>query len=509
MRSIPHLMCILSFLTLSAVQQTAAQTVSSGIEPYRPQLHFTPQEKWMNDPNGLVYYKGTYHLFYQYYPGGTQWGPMHWGHATSKDLFHWQHQPVALYPDSLGYIFSGSAVVDSNNTSGLGKNGKVPIVAIFTHHDPKVEKQGGNAQSQSLAYSLDEGKTWSKYAHNPVLPNPGISDFRDPKVNWYEKGRKWIMTLATKDRVTFYSSSNLIRWTKESEFGADLGGHGGVWECPDLFALTLNGKQHWVLLVSINPGGPNGGSATQYFVGQFDGHRFVPSDTATRWIDYGADNYAGVTFSNTGKRRIFIGWMSNWLYADKVPTRAWRGATTLPRELRLASNGSSVVLASEPVRELGTLMTAVPATVLRKIRIKDTTMLKQLRFITPFKIKMGGSELKDFALTFKSADGKRFVFGYNALKKKFYTDRTRSGETSFHQEFAKIHYAPKISRGRTWNVEIVIDAASAEIFADGGKTSFTEIFFSPQPLHTLSLSSKAGITIDKLSYVPLQGALKR
>lgn len=258
-------------LAFAGQAQTAAP-VPPATPQYRPAYHFTPAAHWMNDPNGMVYYQGTYHLFFQYYPDGMVWGPMHWGHATSPDLVSWKEQPIALYPDKLGMIFSGSAVVDVNNTAGFGKNA---MVAIFTHHNSEEEKKGQNKHEyQSLAYSLDAGKTWKKYEGNPVLPNPGIADFRDPKVSWYEAGKKWVMTLATKDRITFYSSSNLKNWTKESEFGEKLGAHGGVWECPDLFPMTLNGKTHWVLIVNLNPGGPNGGSGTQYFVGNFDGKYF-------------------------------------------------------------------------------------------------------------------------------------------------------------------------------------------------------------------------------------------
>jgi fructan beta-fructosidase len=300
---------ILSFF-FALLLQIAAQTTTHAQtqELFRPRFHFSPKEKWMNDPNGLVYYQGTYHLFFQYYPGGIVWGPMHWGHAISKDLIHWQQQPIALYPDSLGYIFSGSAVVDSNNTSGFGRNGKIPLVAMFTHHDPVAEKAGSKTfQNESLAYSLDGGSSWTKYSGNPVLRNPGITDFRDPGVFWYEKGKKWIVALATKDRISFYSSTDLKSWNKESEFGVGIGAHGGVWECPNLFPLNWGQKTFWVLLVSNNPGGPNGGSGTQYFIGQFDGHTFRPVDNTTRWIDYGPDDYAGITWNNTGRRRIFLG----------------------------------------------------------------------------------------------------------------------------------------------------------------------------------------------------------
>jgi len=241
----------------------------------------------------MVYYKGIYHLFFQYYPDSTVWGPMHWGHATSTDLIHWQQKPVALYPDTLGYIFSGSAIVDYKNTSGFGRPGQVPLVAIFTQHDPKGAKaKRKDFQNQSIAYSLDNGKTWIKYKGNPVLKNPGIIDFRDPKVMWYAPGNKWVMTLATKDRITFYSSPDLKNWKKESEFGENVGAHGGVWECPDLFTLDDNGKKIWVLIVNLNPGGPNKGSATQYFLGNFDGNRFTPFATDTKWLDYGPYEYA-------------------------------------------------------------------------------------------------------------------------------------------------------------------------------------------------------------------------
>src|SRR5687767_5106825 len=275
-----YLVIIIIFLfACCSEHQNVFQNEPSQREPHRPLFHFTPPANWMNDPNGMVFYNNTYHLFYQYYPDSTVWGPMHWEHATSKDLVHWDHQPIALYPDTLGYIFSGSAVVDVNNTSGFGGDGKVPLVAIFTHHDPAGEKRGIDTyQVQSLAYSLDEGKTWTKYAGNPVMKNPGIRDFRDPKVIWHAATKKWIMTLATLDRITFYSSPDLKTWMKESEVGKDFGGHGGVWECPDLFPLDYQGEQVWVLLVSINLGGPNGGSATQYFTGRFDGKSFTPFD---------------------------------------------------------------------------------------------------------------------------------------------------------------------------------------------------------------------------------------
>ncbi|WP_316934346.1 glycoside hydrolase family 32 protein [Hymenobacter sp. AT01-02] len=360
----------LALSLLAAAPVVQAQTpapVPPATPQYRPAYHFTPSAHWMNDPNGMVYLNGTYHLFFQHYPEGMTWGPMHWGHATSKDLVSWKEEAIALFPDKLGMIFSGSAVVDENNTAGFGKNA---LVAIFTHHNADEEKKKTNKhQYQSLAYSLDEGKTWKKYEGNPVLPNPGIQDFRDPKVSWNVVAKQWVMTLATKDRITFYGSPNLKSWTKLSEFGEKLGAHGGVWECPDLFPLVLNGKTHWVLLVSINPGGPNGGSATQYFVGQFDGKTFTPTTTTQKWVDWGKDNYAGVTWNNTGARKLFLGWMSNWEYANEVPTSPWRSAMTTPRDLALRQVGPEIYLTSEPAKEVSKL--AQPSQTLKNVAVKS------------------------------------------------------------------------------------------------------------------------------------------
>ncbi|MFP4621986.1 MAG: glycoside hydrolase family 32 protein [Bacteroidales bacterium] len=319
-------------------------------QQFRPQYHFSPKQKWMNDPNGMVYYKGTYHLFFQHYPEALHWGPMHWGHTTSEDLFHWKHRDIALYRDSLGYIFSGSAVVDKNNTTGFQTDEEKPLVALFTHHNPD-----DGLQTQSIAYSTNGGDTWTKYEDNPVIKNPGIKDFRDPRVFWHKKTSKWIMVLAAGHHVRFYSSPDLKDWTLESEFGKNVGAHGGVWECPDLFPLALDGNERnkkWVLLVSINPGAPNGGSGTQYFVGDFDGHRFVNESKGHQWIDYGTDNYAGVTWSNVPEREIFIGWMNNWTYADTIPTSTWRGSMTLPRKLTLSTVGGNPRLVSQPMKEI-------------------------------------------------------------------------------------------------------------------------------------------------------------
>ncbi len=479
-----------------------AQTVYH--EQYRPQIHFSPKEKWTNDPNGMVYYNGTYHLFFQYYPDSTIWGPMHWGHALSTNLIHWQQLPIALYPDSLGYIFSGSAVVDKNNTSGFGKNGKVPLVAIFTHHDPVGEKAGRkNFQNQSLAYSIDEGKTWIKYAGNPVLQNPGITDFRDPKVMWYEPQKKWVMTLATKDRITFYSSHDLKDWTKESEFGKEIGAHGGVWECPDLFTLNDNGKKIWVLIVNLNPGGPNGGSATQYFLGDFDGKTFTPSHIDTRWLDYGPDEYAGITWSNTGDRKIFLGWMSNWLYAKVVPTDIWRNAMTLPRELKVKHVGNDIFITSQPVTELNKIES-------KPVTFQDVQVDKNLDLSTktgklelPCRLNLDFEKPTDFSIVFSNDAGEKLVIGYDKKQNRYFIDRTKSGKVDFQKEFSGKHVAPRLANTDKMNISLIIDVSSVELFADDGLSVMTEIFFPSKPYNQISIQSSEGITIKKLEYTQL------
>jgi fructan beta-fructosidase len=498
MDHLKHFICLVFVLACSHVKKQSLQPVA-GNEPYRPQIHFSPREKWMNDPNGMVYYKGTYHLFYQYYPGSTVWGPMHWGHATSTDLVHWEQQPIALYPDSLGYIFSGSAVVDSNNTSGFGMEGKIPLVAIFTHHDPKGEKAGrSDYQNQSLAYSL-EGRTWTKYSGNPVLKNPGIRDFRDPKVSWYEEGKKWIMTLATLDRITFYSSPDLKEWKKESEFGKEAGAHGGVWECPDLFSLDEQGQKIWVLVVNINPGGPNGGSATQYFTGRFDGHQFIPYQTDTRWLDYGPDEYAGVTWSNTGNRRIFLGWMSNWQYATVVPTEKWRSAMTIPRDLSIEKIGDKYMIHSRPVPELDKL--AEQAVVMKDIEAGNFDLTaKTGKLAGPARLNIQADKIEDFTITLSNRSGQKLVIGYDNTGNRYFIDRTASGKVDFEKGFAAVHTAPRFSHRADLDLTLIIDNASVELFADDGLTAMTEIFFPDSLFSDITIRSPGGFKINSLQY---------
>lgn len=471
-------------------QDTATAAGTAQREPHRPLIHFSPQAKWMNDPNGMVFYNNTYHLFYQYYPDSTVWGPMHWGHATSTDMMNWQHQPIALYPDSLGYIFSGSAVVDVNNTSGFGKDGQTPLVAIFTHHDPVgAEKKTLTYQNQSLAYSLDEGKTWTKYSGNPVLKNPGIQDFRDPKVSWHEPTKKWVMALAVSDHITFYSSPNLKDWTKESEFGQKVGAHGGVWECPDIFPLAHNNDTVWVLLVSINPGGPNRGSATQYFTGKFDGRTFTPFQTDTRWIDYGPDDYAGVTWSNLGSRKVFLGWMSNWQYGQLVPTATWRSAMTVPRDLSLEKIGDKYFLRSTPSPELDKL--AGPFA---------TVNGNEFGITLPARVQLTSDQLKDFSITLSNSKGQQVVIGYDSAAKAYYIDRTASGKVDFEPTFASRYTAPRVSDKQQADVTLIIDVASVELFADGGLSAMTAIFFPDEVYNKVTVAGKNGFAVKELKW---------
>ena len=493
---------VFSFLLLSFISITNATAQETYHEQYRPQIHFSPKEHWMNDPNGMVYNDGIYHLFFQYFPGGTVWGPMHWGHATSKDLIHWQQEAIALYPDSLGYIFSGSAVVDKKNTSGFGKNGKIPLVAIYTNHDPKGEKAGTkNFQNQSIAYSLDNGKTWIKYSKNPVLKNPGITDFRDPKVMWYSPENKWIMTLATKDRITFYSSKDLKNWKKESEFGETEGAHGGVWECPDLFPLKYQGKTVWVLIVNLNPGGPNQGSATQYFTGDFDGTKFTPNSSQTKWIDYGPDEYAGVTWNNTGSRRIFLGWMSNWLYANQVPTVKWRNAMTIPRELHLTKVKNEMYVTSEPVEELKLIARKdFVKTNVTVSKSTDISRLMQQPVSLPCRINLSMAQGDNFSVILSNNLKEKLIVGYDKESNQFYIDRTMAGNSDFNKEFAEKHFAPRISESKEMTLSLIIDKSSIELFADGGLSVMTSIFFPEKPYDKIEISTSGKVLFNSISY---------
>ncbi|MGK7393558.1 MAG: glycoside hydrolase family 32 protein [Candidatus Cyclobacteriaceae bacterium M3_2C_046] len=459
-------------------------------EPHRLQFHFSPPEQWMNDPNGMVYLDGEYHLFYQHYPDDNVWGPMHWGHAISKDLVHWENMPIALYPDTLGYIFSGSAVADMENTSGFGSEGETPLVAVFTYHDPKKEQAGSDKfQTQGIAYSLDKGRSWTKYEENPVLDNPGIRDYRDPKVFWYEEDQKWVMVLAVKDRVHLYSSPDLKEWKMESEFGTDLGAHGGVWECPDLFPLSDGNTTKWIMLVSINPGGPNGGSATQYFVGDFDGQTFTADHEDIRWLDYGPDNYAGVSWSNVTDRRLFIGWMSNWAYATVVPTYRWRSAMTISRELNLEQVNQQYYVISKPVQEFESIVNEYKN--LDEVTIDNNySLTRQLDFSSStFKLQLE-AEPKDFTIRLSNSLDEYLLIGFNAEKNQFFIDRNQSGKRSFNQQFPQKNEAPRLSADGPIDLVLLVDVGSVELFADGGQVVMSSLFFPNEVYNEISLEAE-------------------
>ncbi|MFN4975715.1 MAG: glycoside hydrolase family 32 protein [Bacteroidota bacterium] len=448
-------------------------------ERWRPELHFTPQANWMNDPNGLVYYGGKYHLFYQYYPGAMVWGPMHWGHAVSKDLLHWEHLPIALYPDSLGYIFSGSVVVDEQNTSGLQKGKEKTLVAIYTYHNPVGEKQGKiDFQTQGMAYSNDGGTTWKKYKANPVLKNPGIKDFRDPKVSWYAPEKKWVMTLAAGNRVQFYSSRNLKEWTYLSSFGEKDGAHGGVWECPDLVRMqdAETGREKWVLLVSIGSGGPNGGSATQYFTGQFDGKQFTNEEVAevVKWVDQGTDNYAGVTFFNApGNHPIFIGWMSNWEYAQQVPTKNWRSAMTIPRQLKIKTIDGHSRLLSQPIPTIERMLTK---TQLMDLQRENYTVD---HYALDINVRLSDYPQKDTLLLAEWFNdmGDTLQLRYLINQAVIEVDRTRAGVKDFHPNFGRIIRGKRINNGNELNIHLIMDRSSLELFADEGSLVMSVLVF--------------------------------
>jgi fructan beta-fructosidase len=474
-------------------------------EQHRPQFHFSPPTHWMNDPNGLVYYRGEYHLFYQHYPDSMRWGPMHWGHAVSKDLFHWEHLPIALYPDSLGMIFSGSAVVDSLNTSGLGSATIPPLVAMFTYHKMEREKAGAiDYQSQGIAFSTDKGRSWTKYSANPVIKNPGVKDFRDPKMFWHKPSMQWITTLVAGDHAEFFGSKDLIHWTKLGEFGREYGDHGGVWECPDLFELPVQGESEkkWVLIISINPGAPQGGSASQYFVGNFDGKKFTcdTEKTKSSWLDYGQDNYAGVTWSNApNDRKIFQGWMSNWDYAQNVPTSPWRSAMTVPRDLSLVNINGEYLLKNTPVGEV--LGQARDIRSFADLVVKDSFDVSDAVSVPLSQsILEGAIEAKSFEIVFANSKGEKYVTGFDASGNKFFSDRAKSGKTGFSDKFKPIQFAPRFLRDGMIQFRIVADVSSFEVFYDDGLSVLTSVVFPNEDFSKVVIRSKgADVQLPVLS----------
>jgi levanase/fructan beta-fructosidase len=416
----------------------------------------------MNDPNGLIYYKGKYHLFFQHNPFENIWGHMSWGHAVSEDLITWKELSVAISDDETHAIFSGSAVVDYFNTTGFGSLENPPMVAIYTSH-----KHDHSHQSQSLAYSLDEGATWIKNTENPVL-DLGLDHFRDPKVIWDRTTESWLMSVVKpkEHRVFFYNSDNLKDWRYTSDFGA-VGAVNGDWECPDLFPLYVDGdesKTKWVLLISINPGGLTGGSGTQYFIGDWNGKEFIADETKTNWLDYGRDNYAGVTFNDApNSRRIFIGWMNNWEYAKDFPTSPWRGSMTIPRELSLVSKDGQILLAANPIPELSEYK-------------KDKVSAGSGAELLEIKASVSTTGGKSTKIRVAGENGSYFEFGYDAKTKSVFVDRTKAWNEipSSH-----IHGAPIKNHEDFMDICAIVDRGSVEIFAAGGTCVVTDLLFLP------------------------------
>lgn len=481
------------------------QTVNK-IEQYRPLFHFTPEANWMNDPNGLVYHDGKYHLFYQYYPDGTVWGPMHWGHTVSSDLLQWERKPIALYPDQHGYIFSGSAVIDKHNTAGFGDNA---MVAIFTYHNPDVEKEGSVLyQTQGIAYSTDGGESWTKYENNPVLDNPGIRDFRDPKVFWNEEKSKWQMLLAVKDHIQIYESKNLKSWEKLSEFRFNDNPPLGVWECPDLFKLKVEGteEEKWVLIVSHGgESAPNGGSGTRYFVGDYDGVTFTTEQEKSQWIDYGTDNYAGVTYNNTpDNKRIFIGWMSNWNYANETPTEKWRSAMTLPRELQLIKNGQGYLLKSKLIEAFEDLKNAVDE---NKISGSFPTNFSY-EDLQKSSISLDVSINSELQIMFSNDMGNKYIIGYRKDKGEFFIDRRESGKTDFNKNYSRMSYQTmQIGKREKLAIEIIMDQSSVEIFINNGEYVLTTQVFPEKSFTNFKISPVNDLKINESSIKSIKKAL--
>jgi len=469
-------------------------------EPWRPQLHFTPPKNFMNDPNGLVYYKGEYHLFYQYNPQGTEWGHMSWGHAVSTDILHWKNLPVAIPEEAGQYmIYSGSAVVDWHNASGLCASADSQdsscLIAIYT-------AAGKNVQNQHLAFSNDWGRTWTNYPGNPVadLKQP---DFRDPKVFWYEAEKKWVMVavLADERKAVFFDSRDLKNWTFRSSFEIE-GDDKGQWECPDLFELTVDGNtknKKWVLIVNRNPGAPAGGTGTRYFVGSFDGTHFVNETPAAQelWADYGKDFYATNSFSDLppkDTRRIWIGWISNWQYANREPTAIWRGAQSLPRELSLAKFPDGIRLVQKPIAETRTLREreflqlsnvsvpmAMQAMHLANVR-GDTIEIEA---------ELAPGDAKEMGFRLRKGGSEETIVGVTPEIKEVFVDRTRSGQVSFAPEFQGRHKSG-LRQSSQVKLHIFLDRSSVEVFVDEGEVVLTDRMYPSPGSDGIELYSKEG-----------------
>lgn len=487
---------------------------TSNTDYYRPVYHHTPLYGWMNDPNGMVYKDGEYHLYFQYNPYGSKWGNMHWGHSVSTDLIHWNHLKPAIARDTLGHIFSGSTVVDKNNTAGYGDNA---LIALYTSASDE------HGQIQCMAYSTDDGRTYTKYEKNPVLvPFDGLKDFRDPKVFWYEPDKKWVMIVSADKEMRFYASQNLKDWEYMSAFGKGYGAQPNQFECPDFIQLPVDGnknKMKWVMLVNINPGCMFGGSATEYFVGDFDGKEFT-CDTkpeVVKWLDYGKDHYAAVCISNTGERIISIPWMSNWQYANVTPIRQYRGANGLPRELSLYTKDGQIYVAADVVKEVEALRKDTrsfdPITVKDEYKIDEIAPQTDGAYELEMDITPDASGVAGFDLM--NAKGELAKIYLDMKSGKLVMDRTASGlvafgeksephakETDDHRKTMSVNYqndfalgtwAPlSLCEGKTYHLNVFVDKCSVEIFVDGGRIAMTNLVFPTEPYNTLRFYTEGG-----------------
>lgn len=474
---------VVSFVFACACYLSGYAQTSRYNQPYRPQVHFSPRENWTNDPNGLVYFRGEYHLFFQYNPFGDEWGHMSWGHAVSKDLLHWEQLPVAI-PEKDGVaIFTGSTVVDTKNTSGFCTNGGPCLVAIYTGNSNPAS---GPLQNQNLAYSLDNGRTWTTYAGNPVL-DLHLADFRDPSVSWNEQTQRWIMAVAlpVEHKVRFYSSPNLKEWTLQSEFGP-AGSTAGVWECPDLLRIPSadNATSIWALKVGLNPGAPNGGSGEQYFLGDFDGKTFTISNQAGShgWTNYGKDDYCAISYNGLPKNDmpVLVGWMDNWQYAAKQPTSPWRGQMSIPRRLIFTNDEAGMALKQEP---------AVASLREKEIAISPSLLIKGLQLTTPSELHLdfGNSKQRAFGIRLYSDESHWTEIGFDRTKRVFYMDRTKSGQ-EISPDFPARTEAPLVI-GRKNDLNLIVDRSSVEAFAQNNTIAMTNLIFPLSPGNRVKLQT--------------------
>jgi len=471
----------------------------SGSNRFRPHYHFVPPTGWINDPNGLVWYDGEYHLFCQHHPYSPIHGPMHWLHAVSEDLVHWTDLPIALYPDHNGMIFSGSATVDTRNSAGFGKDA---LIAVFTSHDSNSTP----IQRQSIAWSTDRGRTFTAYEGNPVLfPPPNTRDFRDPRVLWYgspESGY-WVLVLAVGDEAQFFRSDDLKTWTQTGTFGRGHGAHGGVWECPDLFPLPIEGEeeQRWVLVIGLNPGGQALGSGTQYFVGNFDGATFVSENApeTTLWLDWGADAYATQSWdSEPNGRRIITSWLNNWHYARVTPTGEWRGSIAFPRELSLRRTQEGLRVFQQPVHEI--VAAHGPSWSLAASLVDGESTLDAEPLSTiDLQASFAGIAADHVGIVLR--DGLRGVLtiGWDNLTQQVWVDRSASGIVDFHPDFAARHRAPLGLVDGALHLRVLIDANSVELFANEGRVAISDVIYPHEGKWTISLFAEGGSAEGTLS----------